>query len=86
MVVGSFPYQLQSYTNLKLGKDEVRLGCNNMEKNETKTDLWCGPDQLKLAGPLLEDSLIHLINLSIRKRTFSGKWKPQLIFPHHKKK
>ena len=29
--VGSFPYQLQSYTNLKLGKVEVRLGCNNIK-------------------------------------------------------
>ena len=40
---------------------------------------------LKLAGPLIEDSLLHLINLSITQRRFSDRWKPQLIFPHHKK-
>ena len=40
---------------------------------------------LKLAGPLIEDALLHLINLSIRKSRFAAKWKPQLIFPLHKK-
>ena len=40
---------------------------------------------LKLAAPLLEDALEHLINLSIRTSTFSTFWKHQLIFPHHKK-
>ena len=40
---------------------------------------------LKLAGPLIEDALLHLINLSIKKHTFAEKWKPQLIFPLHKK-
>ena len=40
---------------------------------------------IKLAGPLIEEALLHLINLSIKKHTFAGKWKPQLIFPLHKK-
>ena len=40
---------------------------------------------IKLAGPLIEDSLLHLINLSIEKEKFSSNWKPQLIFPLHKK-
>ena len=40
---------------------------------------------IKLAGPLIEDSLLHLINLSIKNSKFSGQWKPQLIFPLHKK-
>ena len=40
---------------------------------------------LKLAGSLIEDSLLHLINLSITNQTFSAQWKPQLIFPLHKK-
>ena len=38
---------------------------------------------IKLAGPLLEKSLLHLINLSIKKQRVASKWKPQLIF--HKK-
>ena len=40
---------------------------------------------LKIAAPLIEDALLHLINLSIRSRIFSSMWKHQLIFPQHKK-
>ena len=40
---------------------------------------------LKLAAPLIEYALLHLINLSIRTSIFSAIWKHQLIFPHHKK-
>ena len=40
---------------------------------------------LKVASPLMEDALIHLINLSILESKFSTRWKPQLIFPLHKK-
>ena len=50
----------------------------------------CGIDNidnfsLKLAAPLIEDALLHLVNLSIRTSCFSSLWKHQLIFPHHKK-
>ena len=41
---------------------------------------------LKLAAPLMEDSLMHLVNLSIEKQNFAKPWKPQLILPFHKKK
>ena len=41
---------------------------------------------LKIASPLTKESLIHLINLSINKSIFSSRWKPQLVFPMHKKK
>ena len=40
---------------------------------------------IKLAAPLMEDALQHLINLSITSCTFSSHWKPQIIFPRHKK-
>ena len=43
-------------------------------------DSYC----LKLA-PLIEDALEHLINLSIATTKFASIWKPQLIFPLHKK-
>ena len=33
----------------------------------------------------MEDALLHLINLSLSSHTFSSHWKPQLIFPLHKK-
>ena len=47
---------------------------------------WIDSYSLKLASPLIEDCLIHLINLSIRGSSFATRWKPQLIFPFHKKK
>ena len=39
----------------------------------------------KLAGPLIEDTILHLINQSIRSGTFAESWKPQLILPTWKK-
>ena len=50
----------------------------------------CGIDtidsySLKLAAPLIEEALEHLINLSITLGKFSSFWKPQLVFPLHKK-
>ena len=55
-----------------------------------KSKRSCGVDQidsysLKISAPLIEDALIHLINLSIRNCQFANTWKPQLIFPLHKK-
>ena len=46
---------------------------------------WIDSFSLKLSAPLIEDSLIHLINLSIKQGSFASIWKPQLIFPLHKK-
>ena len=51
----------------------------------------CGVDtidsySLKLAAPLIEEALLHLINLSIEKYTFARNWKPQLLMPTFKKK
>ena len=57
-----------------------------MKSKRTHGVDWIDSGSLKLAGPLLEESLIHLINLSIRESRFSTSWKPQLIFPHHKNK
>ena len=40
---------------------------------------------LKISAPLIEDSLLHLVNLSIENQNFAAPWKPQLILPFHKK-
>jgi hypothetical protein len=40
---------------------------------------------LKLAFPLIEDSILHLVNLSISSKTYSMNWKFQLVLPLHKK-
>ena len=41
---------------------------------------------LKISAPLIEDSLLHLVNLSIENQNFATPWKPQLILPFQKKK
>ena len=46
---------------------------------------WIDAYSLKLAGPLIEDAILHLINQSIRSGTFAESWKPQLILPTWKK-
>ena len=40
---------------------------------------------LKLAFPLLEDSILHLVNLSISSKKYSKNWKYQLVLPLLKK-
>ena len=42
-------------------------------------------NSLKLAFPIIEDSILHLINLSISSNKFSDIWKTQLVLPLHKK-
>ena len=75
------PFKLREITRMELRKlvKKMKGGKNS------------GVDQidnfsLKLAAPLIEDALLHLVNLSIRTSCFSRLWKHQLIFPHHKKK
>ena len=41
---------------------------------------------LKLAAPLIEDYIPHMVNLSVESQSFAKLWKPQLILPFHKKK
>ena len=38
---------------------------------------------IKLALPLIEESILHLVNLSISSRKFSDLWKTQLVLPLH---
>ena len=46
---------------------------------------WIDSYSIKVSSPLIEDCLLHLINLSISQSKFSSRWKPQLIFPTFKK-
>ena len=40
---------------------------------------------LKLAYPLIEDSILHLVNLSLGEGEFAEMWKPLTVTPHPKK-
>ena len=65
---------------------ELRRIMKKFKMKRTRGVDWIDKGSIKLASPLIEDSLLHLVNLSIRDGRFSDRWKPQLIFPHHKKK
>ena len=50
----------------------------------------CGIDyidgySIKLASPIIEDVLLHLVNLSITSSTFPSVWKINKVSPHYKK-
>ena len=40
---------------------------------------------IKLAYPVIEDAILHLVNLSISQKLFANDWKYQLVLPLHKK-
>ena len=42
-------------------------------------------NSIKVAAPLIEDSILHLVNLSISSGMFASSWKTQLVLPLHKK-
>ena len=42
-------------------------------------------NSIKIAAPLIEDSILHLVNLSISSGEFATLWKIQLVLPLHKK-
>ena len=68
----------------KISKSDFRKILKKMKSKRTHGVDWIDSFSLKLAGPIIEDSLIHLINLSLETSRFSTRWKPQMIFPHHK--
>ena len=74
------PFQLK-----EINTHQFRKILKKMKSKRTHGIDWIDSFSLKLAGPLLEESLIHLINLSIRESRFSARWKPQMIVPLHKK-
>ena len=74
------PFQLKT-----IDKKMFRRIMSRMKPKRVHGVDWIDSYSLKVASPLIEDALIHLINLSILGSKFSSRWKPQLIFPLHKK-
>ena len=75
------PFQLKA-----VDKKMFRMIMTKMKPKRVHGVDWIDSFSLKLASPLIEESLMHIINLSILGSKFSSRWKPQLIFPLHKKK
>ena len=74
------------FTLREIDKKTFRLIMKKMKGKRVHGCDWIDAYSLKVASPLLEESLLHLVNLSIRQSRFAKVWKPQLIHPVHKKK
>ena len=59
----------------KINLTTLRKAINKMKGKRVH-----GRDEIDSA-PLIEDSLLHLVNLSIENQNFAAPWKPQLILP-----
>ena len=70
----------------EIDKKTFRIIMQKMKSSRVHGSDWIDAYSIKIASPLLEDSLVHLVNLSIKQSKFAKKWKPQLIHPFHKKK
>ena len=46
---------------------------------------WIDAYCLKISAPLIEEALLHLINLSIKSGRFAERWKLTIVFPTFKK-
>ena len=58
--------------------------------SKLKGNRSCGVDfvdgySIKLAAPIIEDILLHLVNISISQSKYPQCWKVSKIIPHHKK-
>ena len=65
----------------EIDRSTLRIIMKRMKSKRVHGVDWIDSYSLKIASPLLEDSL-----LSIKQSKFATNWKPQLIHPFHKKK
>ena len=69
----------------EISSAQLRKILKKLKLRRTHGTDWIDSGSLKLAGPLVEESLLHLVNTFIKQSRFSSRWKPQLISPQHKK-
>ena len=65
--------------------DNLRKIMAKVKGSRTHGDDFIDSFSIKLAFPLIEDAVLHLVNLSIATQSFADRWKVQLVFPLHKK-
>ena len=73
-------FEIKTISRLKLRKIIKRMKGGRSHGTD-----YIDSYSLKLAYPLMEDAIQHLVNLSISERRFAKSWKIQLVLPLHKK-
>ena len=79
----------QTLPNFRLQEIDI-LQLRKVVKKSLKPSRSHGADfidsySLKLAFPLIEHSILHLVNLSISQNSYPPEWKFQLVLPLFKK-
>jgi len=65
--------------------EDLRRYCRKLKGGRSSGTDDIDSFSLKLAAPIIEDVLLHLINLTITGEKFATCWKKQLIHPYFKK-
>ena len=69
----------------KITKSQLRQILKKRKGNRSCEIDFIDGYSIKLAAPLIEDILLHLVNLSIQTSSFGTLWKTNKVSPHFKK-
>ena len=64
---------------------ELRSILKNRKGNRSSGIDYIDGFSIKMAAPLMEDVLLHLVNLTIEKSEYPQLWKVNKVSPHYKK-
>ena len=78
-------YGLAQFNLEKIDCLKLRKIINSMKPSRAHGLDFIDSYSIKLAYPIIEDAVLHLVNLSITKYEFAKDWKYQLVLPLHKK-
>ena len=78
-------HQFPNFTLKKATINHLREVIRKMKFSRSHGIDYIDAYSIKLAGPLIEDALLHIVNLSISSGIFPSSWKTQLVLPLHKK-
>ena len=68
-----------------ISKQKLRKIVKKMKGGRSHGVDYIDSYSLKLAYPIIEEAIYHMVNLSIRSKRFAKPWKIQLVHPLHKK-
>ena len=69
----------------KIDLNKLRSIMKKLKPSRSHGTDFIDSNSIKLAFPLIEKAILHLVNLSISSKQFAQLWKTQLVLPLHKK-
>ena len=77
--------EIPEFSLHKINKSELRKILRKRKGNRSSGIDYIDGYSIKLAAPLIEDILLHLVNLTIEKSEYPQLWKVNKVTPHFKK-